>query len=61
MTGGIANDSAQLRLDPVHKNKAYYKRDRMKLRNMHKITAASIRLCGGSVTRLTGRREYIHA
>ncbi len=29
------------------------------LRNMHKITSTSSRLCGGSVTRLTGRREYV--
>ncbi len=27
--------------------------------NMHKITFTSSRLCGGSVTRLTGRREYV--
>jgi len=27
---------------------------------MHKITSTSSRLCGGSVTRLTGRREYVH-
>ena len=30
------------------------------VRNMHKITSTSSRLCGGSVTRLTGRREYVH-
>ena len=30
------------------------------LRNMHKITYTSSRLWGGSVTRLTGRREYVH-
>ncbi len=30
------------------------------LRNMHKITYTSSRLCGGLVTRLTGRREYVH-
>ena len=26
---------------------------------MHKITSISIKLCGGLVTRLTGRREYV--
>ena len=26
---------------------------------MHKITYTSSRLCGGLVTRLTGRREYV--
>ncbi len=31
-----------------------------KQRNMHKITYTSSRLCGGLVTRLTGRREYVH-
>ena len=30
------------------------------LRNMHKITYTSSRLCGGLVTRLTGRRVYVH-
>ncbi len=29
------------------------------LRNTHKITYTSSRLCGGLVTRLTGRREYV--
>ena len=33
--------------------------DFKKIRNMHKITSTSSRLCGGSVTRLTGRREYV--
>jgi len=27
---------------------------------MHKITYTNSRLWGGSVTRLTGRREYVH-
>ncbi len=27
---------------------------------MHKVTYTSSRLCGGLVTRLTGRREYVH-
>jgi len=27
---------------------------------MHKITPTISRLCDGSVTRLTGRREYVH-
>ena len=27
---------------------------------MHKIIYTSNRLCGSSVTRLTGRREYVH-
>ncbi len=27
---------------------------------MHKFTSTSFRHCGGSATRLTGRREYIH-
>ena len=30
------------------------------VRNMHKIIATSCRLWGGSVTRLTGRREPVH-
>jgi|GEM_PF-3705285 len=33
---------------------------RNKLRNMHKFTSTSFRHCGGSATRLTGRREYFH-
>ncbi|WP_431065240.1 hypothetical protein [Methylotuvimicrobium sp.] len=27
---------------------------------MHKLSSRNSKLCGGSVTRLTGRREYVH-